>query len=94
MDLASGAKQVRILMEHVTRNGQPRLVRQCTLPLTAPQCVSRIYTTLAVLDVDRSMGALLVREIVPGLSLSELQAVTDAPLIASADCTTLVVAEA
>lgn len=94
MDLASGAKHVRILMEHVTREGRARLVRQCMLPLTAPKCVSRIYTTLAVMDVDRSVGALLVREIVPGMSLAELQGVTDAPLIASADCTTLVVAEA
>lgn len=94
MDLASGAKHVRVLMEHVTRQGEPRLVAKCTLPLTAPKCVSRIYTTLAVMDVDRSASALLVREIVPGLSLAELQAVTDAPLIASSDCTTLNVAEA
>jgi 3-oxoadipate CoA-transferase beta subunit len=94
MDLASGAKHVRILMEHVTRDGQARLVRQCSLPLTAPKCVSRIYTTLAVMDVDRSLNALLVREIVPGVSLAELQAVTDAPLIASADCITLSLVEA
>jgi 3-oxoadipate CoA-transferase, beta subunit len=94
MDLAAGAKQVRILMEHVTRDGQARLVRRCTLPLTAPKCVSRIYTTLAVMDVDPSQQALVVREIVPGMSLADLQAVTDAPLVASVDCTTLALTQA
>ena len=78
MDLASGAKQVFVMMEHQTKTGESKIVRQCTYPLTGIGCVNRIYTDLAVLDV--SPDGLIVREIVEGLSFDELQQVTDAPL--------------
>src|SRR5712675_3316184 len=51
MDLAVGAKRLWVLMEHVTKKGQPRLVERCALPLTAPGVVKRVYTNLAVLEV-------------------------------------------
>ena len=70
MDLAVGAKQVFVMMEHVTRRGERRIVETCTYPLTGRRCVSRIYTDLAVLDITPT--GLAVRELVDGLSLEEL----------------------
>jgi 3-oxoadipate CoA-transferase beta subunit len=78
MDLAAGARQLWVLMEHLTKSGDSRLVRRCTYPLTAPGVVKRIYTNLAVLDVTSQGFA--IREMAPGLTLDVLQKVTDAPL--------------
>ena len=79
MDLAIGAKQVFVLMEHQTKTGESKVVERCTYPLTGLGCVSRIYTDLAVLDVTPE--GLRVREMAPGLTLADLQAVTAAPLL-------------
>ncbi|HKT18759.1 MAG TPA: 3-oxoacid CoA-transferase subunit B [Stellaceae bacterium] len=78
MDLAAGAKEVRVLMEHNAKDGSPRLRKACTLPLTAARCVKRVYTSLAVLDVTRD--GFLVREMVEGLDLDGLQKLTEAKL--------------
>jgi 3-oxoadipate CoA-transferase, beta subunit len=78
MDLAVGARQVYVLMEHTTRDGCSRLRQRCDLPLTGAACVDRIYTDLATLDV--TPRGFLVREMAPGLTREALQAVTDAPL--------------
>jgi 3-oxoadipate CoA-transferase beta subunit len=78
MDLAVGAKQVFVMMEHLTKNGESKIVEKCSYPLTGVACVSRIYTDLAVIDVTPQ--GLVVREIVPGLSFSELQELTGVPL--------------
>ena len=80
MDLAIGAKQVFVMMEHQTKTGESKIVERCTYPLTGIACVSRIYTDLAVLDVTPE--GLRVREMAPGLTLADLQAVTAAPLLA------------
>lgn len=80
MDLALGAKKVFVMMDHQTKTGESKIVRQCTYPLTGVACVNRIYTDLAVLDV--TPDGLLVREIAPDLTFEDLQAVTDAPLLA------------
>jgi len=79
MDLAIGAKQVFVMMEHQTKTGDSKIVAECSYPLTGVACVSRIYTDLAVIDV--TPGGLRVREMAPGLTLAELQAVTAAPLL-------------
>jgi 3-oxoadipate CoA-transferase beta subunit len=79
MDLAIGAKQVFVMMEHQTKTGESKIVERCTYPLTGIGCVSRIYTDLAVLDVTPQ--GLRVREMAPGLTLEDLQAVTAAPLL-------------
>jgi 3-oxoadipate CoA-transferase beta subunit len=79
MDLAIGAKQVFVMMEHVTRQGQSKIVERCRYPLTAVACVDRIYTDLAVIDVGPD--GLHVLEMVGGLSFAELQRLTRASLI-------------
>jgi 3-oxoadipate CoA-transferase beta subunit len=79
MDLALGARQVYVMMEHQTRQGQSKIVAECTYPLTAISCVSRIYTDLAVIDVTPE--GLVVREMVDGLEFDELLAITGVPLV-------------
>lgn len=78
MDLAVGAKQVFVLMEHLTKKGESKIVEQCTYPLTGVGCVNRIYTDLAVIDVTSE--GLMVREIVADLAFEELQRLTGVPL--------------
>ena len=79
MDIAAGAKRLIICMEHTTREGAPKIVRQCTYPLTALGCVDTIVTDLALIDVKRE--GLMLREIAPGWSIEELQKLTGAPLM-------------
>jgi 3-oxoadipate CoA-transferase beta subunit len=78
MDLAVGAKAIWVLMDHTTKNGESKVMRRCSYPLTAPGAVKRVYTNLAVLDV--TAGGFVVRDLAPGLTLEALQDVTDAPL--------------
>ena len=85
MDLASGAKQVFVMMEHQTKNGESKIVDQCGYPLTGIGCVNRIYTDLAVIDVTPQ--GLQVLEIVEGLSFEELQKLTGATLRPAARAT-------
>jgi 3-oxoadipate CoA-transferase beta subunit len=79
MDLAIGAKQVFVMMEHQTKTGDSKIVRECSYPLTGVACVNRIYTDLAVIDVTPE--GLRVRDMVPGLRFEQLQAVTAAALL-------------
>jgi 3-oxoadipate CoA-transferase beta subunit len=83
MDLAVGAKAVWVVMTHRTREGGAKCVSACSLPLTAPGVVRRVYTDLAVLTVDADHAAFNVVELAPGWSLEDLQAVTDAPVRAA-----------
>lgn len=78
MDLAAGAREVRVLVEHTTKDGRPRIRKRCGYPLTAPHCVKRVYTNLAVLDI--TPDGVVVREIVEGLDLGGLQERTEARL--------------
>ena len=78
MDLATGARQVCVMMEHTTKTGESKLVERCTYPLTGVACVKRIYTDLAVIDV--TADGLTVIEMVDGLSFEELARLTAAPL--------------
>ena len=78
MDLALGAKRVFVMMEHLTKKGESKIVARCTYPLTGLACVDRIYTDLAVIDV--TPAGLVVVEIVDGLRFAELQRLTGVPL--------------
>ena len=81
MDLAIGAKKTFVMMEHLTRSGESKIVERCTYPLTGIGCVSRIYTDLAVIDV--TPNGLEALEWVDALSFEQLAAMTAAPLAIS-----------
>jgi len=78
MDLAIGAKRVFVMMEHLTKKGESKIVEACTYPVTGLACVNRIYTDLAVIDV--TPRGLAVVEMVDGLSLAELQKLSGVPM--------------
>src|SRR5882672_2367245 len=80
MDLAIGAKKTLVMMEHLTKGGESKMVERCSYPLTGIACVSRIYTDLAVIDVTPQ--GLKVVEMIDGLGFDELQRLTGVPLIA------------
>ena len=80
MDIAAGAKTLIVCMEHTTKDGDPKIVKQCTYPLTGLACVDTIVTDLAVIDVKPE--GLLLREVALGWSPDEVQKATGAPLIA------------
>lgn len=79
MDLAVGAKQVIVMMEHLTKDGKSKVVERCTYPLTGARCVNRIYTDLAVIDVKPD-GLHLVEICAEGLGFEELQRLNGVPL--------------
>ena len=79
MDLAAGAKRIWILMDHTTKAGEAKLVPKCTYPLTAPRCVTRIYTNIAVLDVTPKGFALV--ECFGGFSPADVQERTAAKIV-------------
>ena len=87
MDLAAGTKSVRVMMQHVTKTGAPRLVQRCTLPLTGRGVVDRIYTDMAVIDVTDN--GFVVREMIDGMTDEQLRAQTGAELQFDARCAVL-----
>ena len=89
MDLVNGAKRVAVITDHVTKDGRPKLVRRCSLPLTGIGCVTRVYTSLAVIDVSNQR--FVVREKIPSISIDELQAVTAAELVVGGEIADLIV---
>lgn len=89
MDLVNGAKRVAILMSHLTKDGKPKLLKRCSLPLTGVNCVSRVYTDLAVIDVVDERFVL--REKLPSLSFEDLQAKTEAELVVTDKVADLIV---
>jgi 3-oxoacid CoA-transferase len=80
MDLVANPTQTKVVitMEHVDKKGNPKILKQCTFPLTGPKCVSTIITDLAVFDVDRVEG-LTLKEVAKGVTVDEVRAKTEAP---------------
>ena len=89
MDLVAGAKRVIIAMEHATKDGEAKIVKECTLPLTGVGVVKQIVTELAVIDV--TPGGLVLRETAPGVTPEQVQKATDAKLHVAADLKTMAV---
>lgn len=83
MDLAANAKRVIVAMEHTARDGSPRIVRECSYPLTAKECVDLIVTNLAVIEVTAE--GLVLREVALGVSVEEVLEATEARLIVPPD---------
>ena len=84
MDLVAGAQRVIIAMEHATKRGGAKIVKSCSLPLTGIRCVNRIITELCVFDVHPENGLTLV-ELAPGVSIEDVQAVTEPKFAVSDD---------
>ncbi len=83
MDLAVGAKRIIVTMLHTTKDGKPRIVKNCTYPLTAKQCVSMIFTDLAVMQVTER--GILLKEVAPGWTVGEIQTLTEPKLLIASD---------
>lgn len=83
MDLAAGSRRVVVAMEHTTKDGRPRIVRECAYPLTAIRAVDLVVTNLAAIEV--TAGGLVVREVAPGVTFEEVQEVSEPQLIRPPD---------
>ncbi len=87
MDLVAGARRVVVMMEHATKDGKPKILKACSLPLTGRRCVSAICTDRAWLDV--TADGLVLREVAPGETAASVQALTEPKLIVAPDLGTL-----
>jgi len=80
MDLVAGVKRIVVVMDHVAKDGSPKILEQCALPLTGRKVVDLIITDLGVIAVDRKQGGLTLIETAPGVTVEEITAKTGAPL--------------
>jgi 3-oxoacid CoA-transferase subunit B len=81
MDLVAGARRVVVIMEHATKDGRPKVLKRCSLPITGRACVSAVCTDLAWIEV--TPGGLVVHELAPGVTLEQVRALTEPPLAAA-----------
>ena len=87
MDLVLGARRVVVMMEHSSKEGKPKILKQCSLPLTGKRCVSAMCTDYAWLDVTKD--GLVLRELAPGVTPEQVQRITEAKLIVSPELRTI-----
>ena len=87
MDLVAGARRVIVMMEHANKEGKPKILRQCSLPITGRGCVSAVCTDLAWIDVGP--GGLVLRELAPGVTVEQVQSLTEPRLVVAPDVRTM-----
>jgi 3-oxoacid CoA-transferase subunit B len=87
MDLVAGARRVVVAMEHATRDGAPKILKKCTLPLTGVNVVDTIVTEMAYIRVTKD--GLVLEEVAPGLTAEDVQLVTGARLVVSKSLTVM-----
>jgi 3-oxoacid CoA-transferase subunit B len=87
MDLVASAKRVIVAMEHTTREGNAKILKRCTLPITGLRVVDTIVTEMAYIHVTQA--GLVLDEIAPGLTVEDVQRATDAPLLVSPELKTM-----
>ncbi|MBO6739876.1 MAG: CoA transferase subunit B [Phycisphaerales bacterium] len=83
MDLVAGVKKVVVTMEHVSKHGDPKILRECTLPLTGKNCIDMIITDLCVLEFDEAKKRFMLTELAPGVTVEEVIEKTEAEIITS-----------
>ncbi|MBI5445217.1 MAG: CoA transferase subunit B [Deltaproteobacteria bacterium] len=89
MDLVAGAKRVVVVMDHASKDGKPKILNACSLPLTGKRCVNAICTDLAWIDVTEN--GLVLRELAPGVTVDEVQTLTEPRLTVAHDVKTMAV---
>jgi 3-oxoacid CoA-transferase subunit B len=87
MDLVAGAKRVIVCMEHATKDGRPKILKQCTLPLTGTRCVSAVCSDYAWIDI--APEGLVLRELAPGVTVEQVQKITEPRLAVAKDLKTM-----
>ena len=87
MDLVAGARRVIVMMEHSSKDGKPKILRQCSLPLTGKRCVAAICSDQAWMDVTKD--GLVLREVAPGVTAEQVQKITEPKLIVAPDLKTI-----
>ena len=84
MDLVAGVKRVVVMMEHVNKKGESKIIPQCTLPLTGRKCIDMVITELCVLEMDKSKRRFVLTELAPGVTVEEVLAKTTAEILVPA----------
>ncbi len=85
MDLVAGVKRVIVTMDHCNKKGAPKIIPECTLPLTGTQCIDMVITDLCVMEMDRDQNRFRVTEIAPDVTREEVEAKTSAELLFAGD---------
>ncbi len=91
MDLVAGVQKVIVMMEHVTRKGAPKILKECTLPLTGRQCIDMVITDLCVLEMNYDTRRFTLTQLAPGVEVDEVLAKTQAEITIAPEPTTIAV---